>query len=288
MNSKAVDVICKQLKCGPGKSLEVDAAKYGEGSGQIWLDELDCTSHESTLWQCQSSPWGHHDCQHKEDAAVACEEAQVLEESDWGKFCLKESESEIADLSLRLVGGSNSCSGRLEILWNNRSGTVCDDSWDLADADVVCRQLRCGPARWTPGAATIDNGHGDILLDEVKCTGSESLLSSCPSSQLGQHDCDHKEDVIVFCSDPILAATGSTNSGFNNSSIMVAVCITLGVLLIAEIIALMTIVQRRSERRDADYSDFINQIEYYTSDPSDGALLETEYPQENSSRVDGQ
>ncbi|XP_069774015.1 scavenger receptor cysteine-rich domain-containing protein DMBT1-like isoform X3 [Narcine bancroftii] len=321
MNWKAVDVICKQLKCGPGKSLEIDAVKYGEGSGQIWLDELDCTSHESTLWQCKSASWGEHDCQHKEDAAVVCEEAQVPEGSDRGKVCLQESESEIAELSLRLVGGSNSCSGRLEILWNDRSGTVCDDSWDLADADVVCRQLRCGPARWTPGAATIDNGHGDILLDEVKCTGSESLLSSCPSSQLGQHDCDHKEDVIVFCSDPFLSETGSTDSGDKTPSIIVAVCITLGVLLFAELIALMTIVQRRSGRRAAlmrgrgsaiafyetiyedidntltekNFShlhgsasgsiDFINQIDYYTSDPSDAALLEPEPPHENSSRL---
>ncbi|XP_069774008.1 scavenger receptor cysteine-rich domain-containing protein DMBT1-like isoform X2 [Narcine bancroftii] len=321
MNEKAVDVICKQLKCGPGKSLEIDAAKYGEGSGQIWLDDLDCTSHESTLWQCPSAPWGQHNCQHKEDAAVVCEEAQVPEGSDRGKFCLKESESEIAELSLRLVGGSNSCSGRLEILWNNRSGTVCDDSWDVADADVVCRQLRCGSARWTPGAATIDKGHGDILLDEVKCTGSESLLSSCPFSQLGQHDCDHKEDVIVFCSDPFLSPTGSNDTGDKTPSIIVAVCITLGVLLLAELIALMTIVQRRSGRRaavmrgrgsaiafyetiyedidntltDKNFSDlqgtasgsndFINEIDYYTSDPSDAALLEPEPPHGNNSRV---
>ncbi|XP_032869694.1 antigen WC1.1-like [Amblyraja radiata] len=103
-------------------------------------------------------------------------------------------------LQLRVDGGSNNCSGRVQLLFNNRWGTVCDDSWGLADANVVCRQLGCGSALWPPGAVTIAPASGDIWLDEVKCTGRESFLSRCPSSPLGQHDCEHKEDVFVTCS----------------------------------------------------------------------------------------
>ena len=45
------------------------------------------------------------------------------------------------DGDIRLRDGQNSTEGRVEICFNNQWGTVCDDSWDAADAAVVCTQL---------------------------------------------------------------------------------------------------------------------------------------------------
>ena len=42
---------------------------------------------------------------------------------------------------VRLMGGSSRMDGRLELCINNMWGTVCDDWFDVRDADVVCKKL---------------------------------------------------------------------------------------------------------------------------------------------------
>ena len=45
-------------------------AYFGEGSGDIFLDELACTGNEQRLSVCATDP--SHDCTHAEDAGVRC------------------------------------------------------------------------------------------------------------------------------------------------------------------------------------------------------------------------
>uniref|UniRef100_A0ABM5F867 T-cell differentiation antigen CD6 isoform X6 n=1 Tax=Pogona vitticeps TaxID=103695 RepID=A0ABM5F867_9SAUR len=102
---------------------------------------------------------------------------------------------------LRLMDGIDKCSGRVELEYNGTWGTVCDDNWDLADAEVVCQQLKCGSALQALNASYFHKGTGPIHLDEVKCSGNESYLWDCPSEK--NHDCGHKEDASVICSDSL-------------------------------------------------------------------------------------
>ena len=81
---------------------------------------------------------------------------------------------------------------------NNDWGTVCDDSWGTADAQVVCRQLGYP----TTGAiahssAYFGQGTGSILFDDVACSGSETSLFSC--TYTSNHNCGHYEDAGVSC-----------------------------------------------------------------------------------------
>ncbi|ESO89416.1 hypothetical protein LOTGIDRAFT_69892, partial [Lottia gigantea] len=103
--------------------------------------------------------------------------------------------------AIRLVGGAGPYAGRLEIMYNGRWGTVCDDGWDENSARVVCRELGFDvdiKPKSLPEAA-YGEGSGKILLDEFRCNGSEISYLYCAHSDFGVHNCKHNEDVSVIC-----------------------------------------------------------------------------------------
>ncbi|KAI9523697.1 hypothetical protein NQZ68_025419, partial [Dissostichus eleginoides] len=179
-------VVCRQLRCGSAVST-THSAHYGEGTGPIWLDDVGCSGSESSVTECTHPGFGTHNCQHSKDAGVFCSDAEVRLAGSW----------------------SNHCSGRVEIFHNSTWGTVCDDGWDLNDAQVVCRQLRCGSALSAPHSAHYGEGSGPIWLDDVGCSGSESSVTECTHPGFGTHNCQHSEDAGVFCSDPEVRLAGS-------------------------------------------------------------------------------
>uniref|UniRef100_A0A4W2G6U4 Antigen WC1.1 n=1 Tax=Bos indicus x Bos taurus TaxID=30522 RepID=A0A4W2G6U4_BOBOX len=191
MEDITVSVICRQLGCGDSGSLNTSVG-LREGSRPRWVDLIQCRKMDTSLWQCPSGPWKYSSCSPKEEAYISCEGRRP-------KSCPTAAPCTDRE-KLRLREGDSECSGRVEVWHSGSWGTVCDDSWSLAEAEVVCQQLGCGQALEAVRSAAFGPGNGSIWLDEVQCGGRESSLWDCAAEPWGQSDCKHEEDAGVRCS----------------------------------------------------------------------------------------
>ena len=73
-------VVCRQLGY-PGIVLATSRAEFGNGMGNVFLDELDCIGNENTLLDCGHGGIGIHDCFSSEAAGVVCEREYAVTNS---------------------------------------------------------------------------------------------------------------------------------------------------------------------------------------------------------------
>lgn len=178
------DVVCQALKCGDSGKLthltpptsELPAGNTSRAGNMTWA--------RAPTVQCSGANW------------QLCKVAEHECDSDRRLVWLTCAENQ----AVRLVDGGSSCAGRVEMLEHGEWGTVCDDTWDLKDAHVVCKQLRCGTAVQALAGLHFTPGQGRIHRDQVNCSGTESYLWDCPGLPGNQY-CGHKEDAGVVCSE---------------------------------------------------------------------------------------
>ncbi|XP_049333196.1 scavenger receptor cysteine-rich type 1 protein M130-like isoform X18 [Astyanax mexicanus] len=197
-------VVCRQLQCGVALSAPVPVpARFGSGTGPIWLNEVECEGNEASLWNCRYQLCGEDECGHKDDVGVVCSEnGNTLDLTNWLCDSSPHERPCSKHIPLRLRGGVGSCSGWLQVYHNKTWGSVCADLWDIRDAQVVCRQLGCGPALSANRRAADGSGGGTIWMNRVKCRGNEIHLWDCPHSLKNHTDGSHSAGVTCGDSQP--------------------------------------------------------------------------------------
>ncbi|XP_078416713.1 scavenger receptor cysteine-rich type 1 protein M130-like [Cetorhinus maximus] len=66
-------VVCRELGCGTADSAP-GRAHFGEGSGPIVTQNVQCSGNEAALRDCKSYSWGHYSWPHDNDASAICSE----------------------------------------------------------------------------------------------------------------------------------------------------------------------------------------------------------------------
>ena len=129
---------------------------------------------------------------------------------------------------MRLVNGSITAEGRVELCFEGRWSTVCDQGWSIQDARVVCAQLGYTADReeeknesvimffmewgflfflFTDAYPYLDSYFGGntqlpILVDDIGCSGTEPSLNKCTySTSISSTTCrsNHLDDAGVTC-----------------------------------------------------------------------------------------
>ena len=110
--------------------------------------------------------------------------------------------------NVRLMDGGSDYEGRVEVLVGGTWGTVCDNSWGTADAEIICAELGFSGGT-SQIQATFGQGVGPIHFNDVRCAGNEYTVHNCLKSTI-THTCDHSEDAGVACADPEATTTAAS------------------------------------------------------------------------------
>nr|KAG5685298.1 hypothetical protein BaRGS_016364 [Batillaria attramentaria] len=168
-------VICRQLGLNSSSALAMGVASYGQGTGQIWIDDLACMGTESNLASCRHSGTN----------------AQVRSSRYYGS----------GNTSQTIMLDEVQCSGsESNIFYCPHAALYDNDCKHTEDVGVLC----AGPGAVAVGASVYGAGSGRIILDDLQCSGTETSLAECGNKGLFNHNCRHSEDVGVQCSPGII------------------------------------------------------------------------------------
>ncbi|XP_052772761.1 uncharacterized protein LOC128211759 isoform X2 [Mya arenaria] len=255
------ETICRTINSSWGSIYFFTRSKYGEGAGPIYIQRLFCDSTSNLLEHCIYHSLGV--CDHSRDVGIVCSECAQPSVSRWGIGYFTYNDSALyADCSyyktylgtlkmtcdqktkkwitegecqqysspleiqdMRLANGQSEREGRVEIKVFDTWGTICENGFGLAEANVICHMIGFPPAQAAYGVDAYGQGTGPIFVDDLSCGQFDTHINNC--TYVTYDDCTHLQDVAVKCTecDDPRPMNGSINGTvFKFKSVVEVVC----------------------------------------------------------------
>uniref|UniRef100_A0A671K3D7 Lysyl oxidase homolog n=1 Tax=Sinocyclocheilus anshuiensis TaxID=1608454 RepID=A0A671K3D7_9TELE len=136
-------VLCRHLGFVEALSWS-HSAKYGPGTGKIWLDNVMCGGSENSIEKCVSRGWGNSDCTHQEDAGVVCKDERLPGFAD--SNIIEVNENRMENIRLRPLSGAHAgrmpvTEGVIEVKFKEGWGHICNTGWTTKNSRVVCGMM---------------------------------------------------------------------------------------------------------------------------------------------------
>uniref|UniRef100_A0A674DYM0 SRCR domain-containing protein n=1 Tax=Salmo trutta TaxID=8032 RepID=A0A674DYM0_SALTR len=160
---REVKVVCRELDFG-------DAVAVSEGplieEGRRGVAIKSRRGHGSTITESGFREGGPGYCDGRNYHYVICSDLQA------------QSVSPPAEFSVRLVNGTTSCSGTVEIFYRGEWLGLCTSWWSMMkEVKFVCRELDCGNPVAESGGPLVEDGKRRVILD--RCYGNEYSIRHC-------------------------------------------------------------------------------------------------------------
>lgn len=203
------NVICRML--GYSRAIVARSrAHFGQGSGKIWVDQLDCKGDEDSIFDCGMNELGKHDCEHKEDAGVECYREVPKQPASLPVRLICPYNKECNNTARKRGPDIDECDpqvhveGIVQVYYDDSWQFISADGWDDDDIDVVCGELGYPLAFGTvsdlndilPGNTKVkrlekkkfNEKLSKVLMKDVECSGTERELKLCYHYGWGPHD----------------------------------------------------------------------------------------------------
>ncbi|XP_041634974.1 scavenger receptor cysteine-rich type 1 protein M160-like [Cheilinus undulatus] len=182
LDLQGAQVVCRELGCGAPSVFK--GGMFGEVEAPFWTKKFQCEGHESALLDCSESGLTGNTCPPATAVGLTCSDP---------------------DDEVRLVGGSSTCSGRLE--WKHhgewRPVKPSFSSWTLKETAVICKRLDCGSA--VSSRAIEESSDRPVWWIISGCVESKSTLKECVNTE----DYSTSYGLEITCSDSVRLVNGT-------------------------------------------------------------------------------